>query len=184
MGTAAVTKTMEASSPRSKASLAGILYMAAVLAAALAEALVRGRLVVLAGLVAVGGYVAMTYFLYEIFKPVNASLASLAATLNFVSGGFEVLQWNPWGVHMAIALHGTSCLLIAYLGSRSNFLPRILSQAMVAAALCWLTALWPPFADALAPYNTAVGILCEGSLMVWLLLTNLAGTERENAARQ
>jgi hypothetical protein len=64
---------------------------------------------------------------------------------------------------------GFSCLLIGYLIFRSSFLPRILGVLMAIAGLGWLTYLSPPFAKSLSPYNLALGILGQESLMLWLL---------------
>ena len=41
---------------------------------------------------------------------------------------------------------------------------------MAIAGLGWLTYLSPPLAKSLSPYNLALGILGQESLMLWLLM--------------
>jgi len=67
------------------------------------------------------------------------------------------------------AFFGFYCLLIGYLVFRSGFLPRILGVLMMFAGVGALTLLYPPLATSLRPYNLALAILGEGSLMLWLL---------------
>jgi hypothetical protein len=170
MHTTTATRGIVGLSPRLKARMAGALYLLAVLAAAFAELSAPTSLSVTAGLFAVACYIAVTVLMYEVLKPANEGLASLAASLNFVGGGFEVLRWNPWGVDVAIVFHGLYCLLIAYLVYRSGFLPRALYTLMAFAGLSWLTYLSPSLANDLSPYNIGAGILGEASLMLWLLV--------------
>jgi hypothetical protein len=169
MSTATVTKRIADAPPRNKARMAGALYLLAVLTAAFGELSGRGAVGVTAGLIAVACYIAVTLLMYEVLKPVNEGLASLAAAFNFVGGGFEVLQWSPWGVDVAVMLHGLYCLLVAYLVYRSGVLPRALHTLMAIGGLSWLIYLSPSFANYLSPYDIVVGILGEASPMLWLL---------------
>ncbi len=41
---------------------------------------------------------------------------------------------------------------------------------MVFAGLGWVTYLSPPLADYLSPYNLALGLLGQESVMLWLLV--------------
>jgi len=113
--------------------------------------------------------VAVTLLLYDIFKPVNRGLSLLAASFNFAGLTFGALRWNPRGVDITVVFNGFYCLLIGYLIFRSTFLPRILSAMMAIAGLGWLTYLSPPLANYLSPYNLALGILGQESVMLWLL---------------
>ena len=54
------------------------------LTAAFAEGFVRGRLLYAAGLIPVACFVVVTLLLYQLFRPVNRSLASLAAISNLI----------------------------------------------------------------------------------------------------
>jgi hypothetical protein len=169
MSTATVTKRIADAPPRNKARMAGVLYSLAVLTAAGGELSGRGAMGITAGLIAVACYIAVTLLMYEVLKPVNEGLSSLAASFNFVGGGFEVLRWNPWGMDIAIVFHGLYCLMIAYLVYRSGFVSRVLPALMMIGGLSWLTYLSPSLANDLSPYNIVAGILGEASLMLWLL---------------
>jgi hypothetical protein len=95
--TGEMMKRIAEASPRFKARLAGVFYLLAVLSAAFAEGLVRGRLLYAAGLIAVACFVVVTLLLYQLFKPVNRSLALLAALFNLVSLTLEALELHLWG---------------------------------------------------------------------------------------
>ena len=82
---------------------------------------------------------------------------------------FMFLEFYNQGFSIALVFFGFYCLLIGYLIFKSTYLPRILGVLMAIAGLGWLTFLSPPFANHLAPYNLASGILGEGSLTLWLL---------------
>jgi hypothetical protein len=72
-------------------------------------------------------------------------------------------------VDIPVVFDGFYCLLIGYLIFRSTFLSRILGALMAIAGLGWLTYL-SPLAKSLSPYNLALGILGQESLMLWLLV--------------
>lgn len=75
--------------------------------------------------------------------------------------------------NIGLAFFGFYCLLIGFLVFRSGFLPRVLGALMVFGGLGWLTFLSPPLANYLRPYNIAPGVLGEGSLTLWLLVTGI-----------
>jgi hypothetical protein len=156
-------------SPRFKARLAGFLSLLGLLAAVFGEFIVR-RFEIAADLIAVGCMVAVTLLLYEILKPVNKGLSLLAASFNLVGLTFGALRWNPQGVDLPVVFDGFYCVLIGYLIFRSTFLPRILGVSMAFAGLGWLTFLSRPLANYLSPYNLALGILGQESVMLWLLV--------------
>ena len=170
MSTAAITKRIAEASPRFRARFAGALSLLSLLAAAFGEFIVRDRLEFAGDLIAVSGMVAVTLLLYSVFKPVNRGLSLLAASFNLVGLTFGALRWNPRGVDLPVVFDGFSCLLIGYLIFRSTFLPRILGGLMAFAGLGWLTFLSPPLADYLSPYNLALGLLGQESVMLWLLV--------------
>jgi hypothetical protein len=161
------------SSPRLKARVAGMFYLLAVLTAVFAEGFVRGRLLYVAGLIPVACFVVVTLLLYQLFKPVNRSLALLATVFNLVGLTFEALEMHLGGVNVALIFHGFYCLLIGYLVFRSAFLPRILGLLMAIGGLAWLTDLSTPLTNHLSPYNVVSGFVGEGSLMLWLLVIGL-----------
>jgi hypothetical protein len=163
-------KRIAEASPRCKARIAGVLSLLSLLTAALTELFILGRLNIVGGLIAVAGMVAVTLLLYDIFEPVHRGLSLLAASFNLVGLTFGALRWNPRGVDITVVFNGFYCLLIGYLIFRSTFLPRILGALMAFAGLGWLTYLSPPLADYLSPYNLALGILGQESVMLWLLV--------------
>jgi hypothetical protein len=162
-------------SPRFKARVAGVFYVLAVLTAAFAEGLFRGRLPYAAGLTPVACFVVVTLLLYQLFKPVGRSLALLAALFNLVGLTFEALELHLWGVNVALIFHGLYCFLIGLLVFRSAFLPRMLGLLMALGGLTWLTDLSIPLTDHLSPYNVISGFVGEGSLMLWLLVIGVNG---------
>lgn len=155
-------------SPRFKAKVAGIFYLLAVVTAAFAEGFVRGRLLHAAGLIPVACFVVVTLLFYQLFKPMNRSLASLAAISNLTGLTFEALEFHLWGANVALIFHGVYALLIGHLAFRSALLPRIFGVLMVIGGLAWLTDLSIPLTNHLAPYNVIIGFAGEGLVMLWL----------------
>lgn len=162
---------------RFKARIAGLFYVLAVLSASFAEGFVRGKLLYAAGLLPVACFVVVTLLLYQLFRPVNRSLALLAACSNIVGLAFEAFELHIRGVNVALLFHGIYCILIGCLVLRSLFLPRIFGVLMMIGGLAWLTDLSIPLTNHLSPYNVAVGFAGEGLLMLWLLVRSV------NAAR-
>ena len=162
-------KRIAEASPRFKARIAGALFLLGLLSAVFGDSFVRS-LEIAADLIAVSSMIAVTLLLYGIFKPVNRGLSLLAASFNLVGLTFGALRWNPRGVDIPVVFDGFYCLLIGYLIFRSALLPRILGGLIACAGFGWLTFLWPPLIRYLSPYNLAVGILGQGSVMLWLLM--------------
>jgi hypothetical protein len=74
------------------------------------------------------------------------------------------------GNNIGLPFFGLHCLGVGYLILRSTFLPRFIGALMVFAGVGWLTFLFPPLANSLAPYNMIPGGLGELSLTLWLLI--------------
>jgi hypothetical protein len=166
-------RTAEAS-PRLKVRLAGVFYLLTFVTGGVAL-VVRGRVGLVAGLIAGACYIAVTLLFYDIFKPVNRGLSLLAAFVSLVgcaSGPLGRFHLVPFHIN-SLVFFGFYCLLIGYLIFRSTFLPRILGVLMAFGGLGWLTFLSPPLADHLSPYIYAPGILAEGALTLWLLVTGV-----------
>jgi hypothetical protein len=186
MSATVMMKRIGEASPRFKAKIAGALNLFSLLTAAFTELFIRGRLNIAGGLIAIAGMVVVTLLLYDLFKPVNRSLSLLAASLSLVGLILEVLRWQPQGVNIAIVFVGFNCLLIGYLIFGSTFLPRVLGALMAFGGLGWLTYMSPPLVKYLSPYNLAVGLLGQGSLMLWLLVMGVnvpRWKEQASAAR-
>ena len=162
-------KRIAEASPRFTARIAGALFLLGSLSAVFGEFFVR-RLEIAGDVIAVSSMIAVTLLLYRIFKAVNRGLSLLAASVNLVGLTFGAFRWNPRGVDLPVLFDGFYCLLIGYLISRATFLPRILGGLIASAGLGWLTFLSPPLARYLSPYNLALGILGQGSVMLWLLM--------------
>jgi hypothetical protein len=186
MSTALMTEQIAKTSPRFTASdfralsfrtpyfrtkTAGVFYLLSVLTAAFAEIFVRGRLNLAGGLVAASAMIAVTLLFYDILSPVNRSLSLLAASFNLVGLAFEVLRSQPQGVNIAIVFNGFFCMLVGCLVFRSTSWPRILGALTALGGLGWLTFLSSPLAHYLFPYNLAFGLLGEGAVCLWLILT-------------
>jgi hypothetical protein len=168
-----MTKRTEEASPRLRARIAGVFYLLTILTGAFAVVSVSGRLA--ANLIATACYVGVTLLFYDMFKPVNRSISSLAASFGFVgcaSGALSSFHLAPAHIN-PLVFFGFYCLLIGYLIFRSTFLPRILGVLMAFGGLGWLTFVSPPLANYLSPYNMAPGILGEGSLTLWLLVMGI-----------
>jgi len=182
MSTAVILERLVGTSPSLKARLAGVFSLLSLVTAAFTELFVRGKLNIAGSLIAVSAMVVVTLLLYDLFGPVNRSLSLLAASLNFVGLIFEALHWQPHGINIAIVFAGFSCLLIAYLIFRSTFLPRTLGALMAFAGLAWLTYMSPPLLNYLSPYNLALGILGQESVMLWLLVIGVNGERWKDQA--
>ena len=176
-------KWIAEASPRFKARIAGALFLLGLLSAVFGEFFVR-RLEIAADLIAVSSMIAVTLLLYGIFKPMNMGLSSLAASINLVGLTFGAFRWNPRGVDIPVVFDGFYCLLIGYLIFRSIFLPRILGALMACAGFSWLTFLSPPLARYLSPYNLALGILGQGSVMLWLLMMGVTNNDERSRLAQ
>jgi hypothetical protein len=167
-------KRIAEASPRFKARIAGALSLFSLLAAVFGEFIVP-RFEIAGDLLAVSGNIVVTLLLYGIFKPVNRGLSMVAASFNVVGLTCGAFRWTPHGVDVPVVFDGFYCLLIGYIIIRSTFLPRILGPLLAIAGLGWLTYLSPPLAKSLSPYNLALGILGQESLMLWLLVMGLNG---------
>src|SRR5271169_311027 len=165
-------KRITEASPRFKARIAGVLSLLGLLAAVFGEFIVR-RLEIAGDLIAVVCMVVVTLLLYDIFKAVNRGLSLLAASFNLVGLTCGALRWNSRGVDIPVVLNGFYSLLIGYLIFRSTFLPRILGALMAIGGLGWLTYLSPPLANHPSPYNLALGLFGQESVMLWLLVMGL-----------
>jgi hypothetical protein len=163
-------KAPDCRAPAFRAKIAGALDFFSLLAAASGQSLLRGRLSIAAGLIAVAGMAVMTVVLYDNFKPVSLSVSLLAVLFAFVGLTFETLRLQPQSLNIALIFHGFYCILIGYLIFKSTFLPRILGELMAFAGLGWLTYLSNPLVNHLSPYNLASGLLGDVSVFLWLLV--------------
>lgn len=182
--------TLNAAAPKRTSRTIGIVYLAYFLIAILGEAFhTRGLLAVgnALSLISYGVYVALTLLFYNLFKPVNAGLSLIAACFSLagcVIGALGIFHLVPSAVSPLLLFAGY-CLLIGYLIIRSTFVPRVLGVLMVLAGLGWLVFSLPS-ASHFSRYLEALGILAEGSLMLWLLVVgiNVARWKQQAGARR
>ncbi len=181
MSTTVMTERIAETSPRFDAlgfgasgfrtKVAGVIFLLIVMTAAFAEIFVGGKLNVAGSLMVVLAMTAVTLLFYDILGALNRSLSLLAVCFNLVGLAFEVLRMQPRGANIAVVFNGFFCILIGCLVFRSSFLPRILGALMALGGLGWLTLVAPPLAHYLSPYNLAFGLLGEGAICLWVLLT-------------
>lgn len=155
----------------SRTRLAGICYAVTFVAGAAALGM-RGPFGTILNAVAAVAYVAVAWLFFLIFAPVSrsGSLAACAVGLSGCVASVAPLAGLRSPVH-PLAIFGAYCVLIGWLILRSTFVPRVLGVLMAVGGLSWLTFAVPGLARALGPYNFAPGILAEGALTVWLIVT-------------
>ena len=161
--------------PRFWGRVAGLFYLLNIISGSLALVFIRRELALYAdaaNLMATVSYIIVTVLFYSIFKPASHRVSRIAAIVSLI--GCAVGPMNSFGLAPvpvnALVFFGAYCLLIAYLISKSTFLPRLLSILMAIGGLGWLTFLSRPLANTLAPYNMVPGILAETALTLWLLI--------------
>jgi hypothetical protein len=169
-----LTASVDATSPRARARITGLVYLLYFLTAVCADVVVGpGRVVLFdaVSLIAYAFYVAVTLRFYYMFRPVNRSLSLLAAFFSLVGCANDVLSLFNLALYKisGLAFFGPYCLLIGYLIFRSTFLPRILGVLMALAGVGWLIFL-SPLASQLSTYLKILGFLAEASLMLWLVV--------------
>lgn len=168
-------ETFHELSPRLVARTAGVLYLLSILLGVAALALnSRGmqtqgdKANFAAGIL----YTGLTVLLWYIFLPVSRWL-STAAALASLAG-----CWLPQSFFAAVhfgnfVFFGLYCLLIGGLILLSRFIPKWVGLFMAAAGVCWLIVSWPRLAQALSPFPTILGLIGEGTVMVYLLARGL-----------
>jgi len=159
---------------RSRARITGAVYLLYFLTAILAASSI-GRVPVAysdaANLIANAGYVAVTLLLYQIFQPVSRSIALLAVAISIVGCVVQSLSlFHLAPPHSSLPIFGLFNLTIGYFILGSTFLPRVLGVLMVLSGLAWLTVLSPDLLKHITMFVEIMGVLAEGSLMLWLLI--------------
>lgn len=160
------------------ARIAGGLYFLSVATAIADEALVHGKLLYLVSIIPIASFLVATVLLYNVFKNVDRVTAFLGSASNVVSLTFEAIEVHPAGVNAGLMFHGLYCILIGYVAVRSGYVPRFLGALMIAAGFAWLTNLFPLLEQRVAPYDTALGFIGEGALMLWLLVMGVKVRQR------
>ena len=154
--------------PRVIARIAGVFYLLTFVVGSAALYVGANRADTV-GIIAGLCYLGVTVFFYVLFKPVNRTLAMVAAIFSVAGVVGGALKVQPEGVVVGMVCFGFYCLLIGYLIFRSTFLPRVLGVLMAFAGLGWLTFLFPALVHQIAPFNLLPGVIGEGALTLWLL---------------
>jgi hypothetical protein len=181
-----MTARVDATPPRAKARITGVVYLLYFLTAVSDEVFVgRGRLLAFdaVNLIAYAFYVAVTLLFYYMFRPVNRNLSALAAIFSLVGCANDVLSlFNlaPYKIS-SLVFFGPYCLLIGYLIFRSTFLPRTLGVLMALAGGGWLIVL-SPLASQLSTYLEILGFVAEAALMLWLIVKGVNIPRRKEQA--
>ena len=160
--------------PTLSARLAGLFYVLSVVVAVLREFAFHHRLGTVAIVVPVLCYFAVSLLLYRILAPVGEAIAICATVFQCVGLSLEWLEYQYRGINIAVVFHGLFCLLTGYLIFKSRFLPQVLGITMMIAGTIWLVYLLPPLARAIAPYNTALGLIGESLPMLWLVVVGIS----------
>src|ERR1019366_9499603 len=179
---------------RSKARLAGALYLIIIIGATFAEVFVRDRLVVSGDAAATASNILAHESLYRLggaadltafFRLVHVAVMAVNSINHFAplillragqlpSLALAFLRLHALGYNIALVFFGCHCLLIGYLIYRSTFLPRILGALLAIAGICYLANsftnfLAPAFAATLFPWILLPAAAAEWSLTGWLL---------------
>jgi len=94
---------------------------------------------------------------------------------------FLKLRGQAFNVYLVF--FGFRCAVLGYLIYKSIFMPRVIGVLMMFAGVGYLTLLWPPFANAVAPFNLLIAAPGELSLMLWLLVFGVNAERWREQAR-
>ncbi len=171
MATAVASASFPPASPRLKSRIAGAFYSLTIVLGIIAF-IFRDTFGVTVNVVSHACFVVVAFLFYDLFKPVNRSVSLIAMAFGLagcVTGIVRLL--NPGALPISsMVFFGVHCLLIGYLSLRSAFMPRIIGVLMVIAGLMWLTNVAPQLAKSISPLPSAMGLLAEGTLALWLLV--------------
>jgi hypothetical protein len=168
-------------SPRAR--FTGLVYLIYFLTAILAVVLKGSRLDKFSdgvNLVAFGFYALVTVLFYYLFRPVNRRISLVAAMFSLCGCTLGVLSlfYAAPSQISPLVFFAPYCIVLGYLIFKSLFLPKILGVLMALAGLGWLVFLLP-HPNYLSLAFEILGMVAEGSLMLWLL-TKGVNVERWN----
>jgi len=127
-------------------------------------------------LVAGAAYLVVTVLLYVLLRPVNSTVAALAA-------GFGVVGIATSGD--GSFYFGIQCVLLGYLVWNSEFLPRTLGALMVLAGVAQLLFFSTLFPELASSRIASIGYFVDGAgeiaLALWLLVFGVSETAWRNA---
>jgi hypothetical protein len=94
-----------------------------------------------------------------------------------------LLNLNDQALSIGIVFFGFYCLALGYLIFRSTFLPRLVGVLLALTGVAYLTYLYPPLEQALAPYLQVPSLLGEGSLTIWLVVMGVNAQRWQETVR-
>ncbi|MGA3371424.1 MAG: DUF4386 family protein [Terracidiphilus sp.] len=173
-------------SPASWARLTGALYLLNIVTSLIAFSGTGSPwLLAICGPAATVTYVLVTALLCYLFWPVNRWLSLLAACFSWAGSIYGYISPAYLPIHMnVLVFYGFYCLLISYLIFRSSFMPHIIGAVMLAPGLSWMTFVWQPLANFLAPYQYIAGGIGEAILTIWLLTMGVNSGQWELQAKK
>ena len=126
-------------------------------------------------------YLGVTVLLYQLFKPVDASISLFAAFCGLagVASGaaLALVRSDPpaLGFYIAMSFFGPQIISIGYLIMRSALIPRMLGVLLLLGGSSYIinsftNFLAPTIGAHLAPFIIPIAILGEGALTLWLLV--------------
>lgn len=162
-------------SPRLEARVAGALYLLSIVMGIAAMMLISRKMNAVgdqANLVAAALYTGLTVLLWDLFRPVGLPISTVAAFFSLAGCWFPETWFQA--VHVTNFLFfGLYCLLVGYMIVQSRFFPNAVGGLMACAGVCWMTNSWPRLSHALSPYAMIVGLIGEGTFMVYLIVKGL-----------
>lgn len=175
--------------PRANARLAGALWLVVIIVSVIAVATqsTQPRLAFAATQFGAVCYLGVTVLLYQLFKPVNASLSLFAAVCGVAgvaSGIPDISSTNPLSqlaFLVGMVFFGFQILSIGYLITRSTLIPRALGMLLMLGGASYVINSFTNFFDPtigahLMPFIVPIAILGEGALTVWLLVKGVRVT--------
>jgi len=158
--------------------LAGAFYLLAVVAAVVEEFWLPGRAGIAGFVIPIACYATVMLLLNGLLATRSGMPRVLAVVSGLAGLAIEPLRWHPLGVNVAMVLHGAYALQMGFLLARTMTVPMFAGGAMMTAGVVWLGYLSVPFARAVSPWNTAVGLIGESMPMLWLLVMGAKGARR------
>lgn len=162
-------------SPKKEARIAGVLYLFNMLTGLAAMALLSRNMQAAGNAVNFVStilYTGVTLLLWHLFRHVNPWISAVAALVSMLGLWLPILGYLP--AHISnFVFFGIYCLLIAYLIVRSPFMPNLVGAMMACAGVSWLTTISPSLSRTLSPFTMVVGLIGEGTLILYLLVWGL-----------
>jgi len=162
-------------SQKNEARIAGVLYLFNMLTGIAAMGLLSRNMQAAGNafnFVATILYSGVTLLLWHLFQHVNPWISAVAALVSLLGCWLPIVGYMP--AHLSnFVFFGIYCLLIATLIVRSRFMPNAVGALMACAGVCWLTTISPTLSRTLSPFTMIVGLIGEGTLILYLLIWGL-----------